>query len=261
MTINFRMLAERLSRRVVLSRQFPPSLGGATLYVSPGASGLRCWKRSLVETDPHLLERTREIIFPGAVVWDIGANQGLFTFCAAGLAGPDGEVLAVEADTWLVELLRRSARANSPAIAPVTVLSAAASESVGLATFCIASRARSTNHLEGYGHGTPQVGRIRERQMVVCLSLDWLFGHFRAPDVVKIDVEGAELGVLSGARELLKCKRPTLLMEVLQEHRIAVTEYLHALNYELYDADCTSGNRTPIREATWNTLALARASG
>jgi FkbM family methyltransferase len=53
-----------------------------------------------------------ETVGPGNTVWDIGANLGLFGFAAAVAAGPSGRVLAVEPDTALAGLLRRSAAVN-----------------------------------------------------------------------------------------------------------------------------------------------------
>lgn len=53
-----------------------------------------------------------------------------------------------------------------------------------------------------------------------------------APDVVKIDVEGAELGVLEGMRETFQQHRPTLICEL---HGTApeVCDFLESLGYRL----------------------------
>src|SRR5262249_40377818 len=91
-------IAERLSRGVELKRRLPIDFGGNTIYVSPHIGGLRYWRHDLRKIDPRLLEAIRRLVKPGAVVWDIGANLGLFAFAAAALAGPKGYVLAVEAD-------------------------------------------------------------------------------------------------------------------------------------------------------------------
>ena len=77
------------------------------------------------------------------------------------------------------------------------VLPAAVSEEVSVARFHIARRNRATSHLDGYG--TAMAGGVRFTNLVPTVTLDWLAARFPAPDVLKIDVEGAELAVLAGA--------------------------------------------------------------
>lgn len=50
---------------------------------------------------------------------------------------------------------------------------------------------------------------------VQCITIDELvYNGLQAPDFIKIDVEGAEEMVLKGAYEILKVKKPTLMIEV-----------------------------------------------
>src|SRR2546423_88747 len=99
-----RSLAERFSRNVVLRRRLPADLGGRKIYVTPD-SALRYWGWDLEKTDPELLGLVRSFVPSDAVVWDIGANVGLFALSAASRARM---VLAVEPDSWLSSLLIRS---------------------------------------------------------------------------------------------------------------------------------------------------------
>src|SRR5262249_37577808 len=144
-----------------------------------------------------------EFVRPGKVVWDIGANSGIFAFAAANLTGSSGSVVAFEPDTWLVQLLRRSARIQRDA-GPVQVVAAAVAKDCDLRTFNIAQRSRAANFLDGYDTvaRSRQTGGVAERHTVVTLTLDWLAERLPAPDVIKIDVEGAELEVLQGGERL-----------------------------------------------------------
>ena len=72
-------------------------------------------------------------------VWDIGGNVGLFAFAAAALGV---RVLAVEADTWVVDLLRRSAHLNG---LPVRVLSVAVADTIGVSESHLSSEGRASN--------------------------------------------------------------------------------------------------------------------
>jgi hypothetical protein len=91
---------------------------------------------------------------------------------------------------------------------------------------------------------------------VPTLTLDWLLDHFSPPQVLKIDVEGAEIAVLRGAGKLLSEVRPVALCEVSEENAEECTKVFASLSYEIYDFGC--GQRTPLSRAVFNTLAIPR---
>jgi FkbM family methyltransferase len=250
----FRTVLERISRKVVLKRRLPARVGGQFIYVSPDAA-LKFWKRDLEHTDPTLFDWASEFIKAGDVVWDVGANVGLFSFAAASVCGPDGEVLAIEADLRLVEILRRSARSQGAKTAPVIVLPVAVSDEVDVAEFIIAARGRSANHLAETA-GSSQAGGIRETIMAMTVTLDWLLERFPAPNVLKIDVEGAEHKVLQGAQKLLATNRPNVLCEVHATNRQTIADILGAHGYTMFDLEALRNERTPLQLPAFNTLAL-----
>jgi FkbM family methyltransferase len=248
---NLRRLLELASRGVVLKRQLPRQCGGCSIYVTPDAA-LTYWRRDVSKADPTLLKLAVETIRPGSTVWDIGANVGLFSIAAASLSGPAGRVYAIEPDPTLAELLRRSASAN-PHSASLQVLSVAISDALGLTRFVIAERGRASNHLEGYGHSQSSGGR--SVQLVMTITLDWLLTQLPVPDVLKIDIEGAELALLNGARKVLE-RRPTIICEVGQQSQQAVTRILAEYGDLIYDGDTPPENRSPVALAPWTTLAV-----
>jgi FkbM family methyltransferase len=250
-----RSVGERFTHRVVVRRRLPPPFERAHIYAS-SEGGLRYLKPRLTDVDPPLLRLTAEAVRAGAVVWDIGANVGLFSFAAASLVGGRGAVLAVEPDTWLVRLLRRSVETNTH-LARVDVLPVAVGARLGVGRFHIARRNRSTSHLDGFG--TTQTGGIRGTHLVPVVTLDWLAEHFPRPDVVKIDVEGAEALVLGGAHTVLR-GRPTLLCEVAADNAEAVAALLRAHDYLLYDGDLPAEARHPVATAPASLLAVPRVS-
>ena len=81
--------------------------------------------------EPHILAALAAITPAGACVIDVGANIGLFTLCAARLAGPGGRVLALEPEPGNVRLLRRNLARNGAR--GVRVRRAAASRTDGAA--------------------------------------------------------------------------------------------------------------------------------
>ena len=248
-----RRMTEHLTRDWVVRRRLPSDFAHVPIHVSPSA-GLRYLFRPMDAVDPILLNLAKEFVEPGSVVWDIGANVGLFAFAAANLAGPGGLVVALEPDAWLVQLLRRGAALQPPGSATVQVVPAAIASTVSLRTLCLANRSRAANYLAEFG--TIQTGGSREEQSVIAVTLDWLLESLPAPSVVKIDVEGAELEVLNGSRRLFETARPIVLCEVIPDSSNAVTTFLSSYGYRIYDGEVSSPQREVLKDSPWSTIAI-----
>lgn len=252
-----RAIAERITRSWVYRRRVPAAFGHGPMYVSP-AGGLRYLVKPMSQIDPRLLGFAEQYVKPGHCVWDLGANLGLFSFCAAAKCGGQGEVVAVEPDTEMVKILRRTANLSAAGRAPVRVVPVAVSNTVDLRRFVVARRSSATNHLQGYG--STQTGGIEQEQTVVTISADWLLTKVRPPDVLKIDVEGAELEVLRGASEVLNRHRPTMLCEAGAESCAGVSELLHEHDYVMFDGSEPVSRRVPIDTAVYATIAIHRSN-
>ena len=217
-----RSWVERISRNRVVKRRMPAAFGSRTVYVSASASP-QFWKRDLSGVAPELFRLADLLVKPGDVVWDVGANIGLFSFAAAARAGASGSVLAIEPDPWLGALLRRSAGESNHDAAPVTVLNLAISDRIGMLQFNVAERGRASNFLSGFRSTHAGVSGISFPVMAV--PLDQLADHFPLPSLIKIDVEAMEHVVLAGAQQLLRF-RPTIVTEVDPEHLEEVSRML-----------------------------------
>jgi hypothetical protein len=136
------------------------------------------------------------------------------------------------------------------------VLPVAVSDEQSVARFCVARRNRATNYLDGFG--TSQAGGVRSTQLVPTVTLDWLASGFGFPDVVKIDVEQAEAAVLAGASRVLG-HAAAIICEVAADNAGTVRVMLTAHGYTLYDGDLPSGERLPVPDAPYNTLAVREA--
>jgi FkbM family methyltransferase len=257
--VNLRRMAELTSRGIVLRRRLPRGFQSLPLYVSPEAS-LRYWRPNLTTVDPLLFDMALEMVKTGHAVWDVGANVGLFSFCASALAGPSGSILAIEPDVWLAHLLTRSVEGLSGhcrTVAPVDVLCAAVAEHTAVCEFQIAKRGRAANHLTGI-QGSSQAGGNRYSHPTITVSLDFLLDYFPPPSVLKIDAETAEVKILQGAAKLLRTARPIVWCEVSPENSDAVAAVLHKDNYEIYAAALRPAERISLQRASWNTLAIPR---
>ena len=254
-----RTIIEHLSRGVVLKRKLPKRFSSLPIYVSPD-SALKFWFKNFEGNDVTLLKMCTELVQENSVVWDIGANVGVFAFAAAALAGPQGMVLAVEPDLFLTSLLQKTTelqRRNEKKIARVDILPMAISDQVGVVKFNIAARGRSTNFLD-CTKGVEEAGGIRETTSVMSVTLDWLVDYYPAPDVVKIDVETAEFLVLKGATRLLREIRPVIFCEIFpfDEKRYYVEKLMKENNYILYNARDEHSKRIEFINPDSDVLAV-----
>jgi len=245
---------ERFSRNLVLRRKFPSHFGGGIILVSPGIA-LKFWAFNVERVDPLLFRAALELVKMSDVVWDVGASGGLFSFASSYLAGSSGKVLSIEPDTFSVSLLRRSARARDGRGAPVIVLPVAVLDSVDFAEFMIVKRGRAANFLKE-SSGSTQTGGIFESKLVMTVTLDWLLDRYPAPNVLKIDVEGAEEKVLTGAKKVLSTVKPIILCEVQPQNSARVSRILKEYGYTIYDAETAAEKRESLDSAPYNTLAF-----
>jgi FkbM family methyltransferase len=150
---------------------------------------------------------------PGHVVYDVGANVGFFSVLAARLVGPRGKVYAFEPVPDNATLAVENARRND--FGNVEVIGKAVDRASGRAQIALA-RYAGGSMLSTVGRPPDDTGTTLA---VEAVSLDDFVFRDGAPppDVVKVDVEGAELGVLEGMRRLLREHRPVVLYEVDDE--------------------------------------------
>jgi FkbM family methyltransferase len=184
-----------------------------------GSSNHGCWVGSYEYEKQKLITET---ITEGSVVYDIGAHVGFYTLLASELVGPRGKVFAFEPLPRNIHYLKEHLRLNQ--CKNVKVIEAAVAEQNGIVSFD--DRAGNyTGHLSSEGH--LEVKTVR---------LDGLIsnGDIPPPDCIKIDVEGAELLVLSGAKSILAKYYPTIF---LSTHGIEVhqqcCEFLRLIGYDL----------------------------
>jgi len=134
---------------------------------------------------------------------DVGTNRGQVLSEAVRIA-PHGEHVAFEPVPTLSEEVRR----RFPA---VDCRAVALGERAEVAEFC------HFRDLDGWSglRRSPQVSDRQGRPEFITVTVSTLDVELsgRRPDVIKIDVEGAELAVLEGGRSLLREVRPVLIFE------------------------------------------------
>jgi FkbM family methyltransferase len=157
---------------------------------------------------------------PGHVILDVGANVGCHTFLLATLAGPSGSVIAFEPIGWAFQKLTRNLALN-PEI-----------KNVRLEKLAVSSQPASGQVVKFRASWRPfdrSNGRFTETVDVTTVD-EYMksLGSARV-DFIKIDVDGFEFKVVSGARGTLLRDCPALVMEFGNYTLAAVGDSLQSL--------------------------------
>lgn len=139
---------------------------------------------------------------PGMVAIDVGAHVGYYSLLAARQVGSEGKVYAFEPEPSNFGLLRANVERNG--YRNIVLVNSAAANKEGTTTLYLS--ALDNGRHSTYRHGLPGAGSIDVQAMTID---DFLATEgWPKVDLVKIDVEGAELDVLEGMRELLQKAGP-----------------------------------------------------
>jgi FkbM family methyltransferase len=153
------------------------------------------------------------VLKAGDEVVEVGANVGTETIALADLVGPSGKVLAIEPVTSNLERLR--ALNERSGLRHVEVIESAVSDFEGSVEF---AQPADLAH-SGLGHiYAKESGGVSTLISVPCTTLDQLLARRGPVRLITIDAEGAELGILRGARASLERDRPVLLVEACGPH-------------------------------------------
>jgi len=149
------------------------------------------------------LEIFRQVVQPGAMVLDIGANIGAHTVPLAQMVGPEGAVIAFEPQRILYQILCGNLALNG--VTNVVAHAMALSDVQGSCKIPVLDYGQNLNF------GCLAIDTVSEGETVPVGTLD-LFELARV-DFIKLDVEGFERQVLLGGERTLKRCRPILYLE------------------------------------------------
>lgn len=162
--------------------------------------------------EQELQAAVTDLVPPGAVAYDVGANIGYISLLLARASGPSGCVFAFEALPGNVARLRQNIRLND-LDARISVFSGAVIDAQRPVRFLIGPSG-------GMGKAEGSAGRqqiaYEQALEVPGISLDeFVFGRGNPlPQVIKMDIEGGEVLALPGMRRCLAEAHPVLLMEL-----------------------------------------------
>jgi FkbM family methyltransferase len=192
---------------------------GDVLYVDlANAVGRTIWVRGDYVTEPAIKKLIETNLKQGDVFFDVGANVGFFSLVAARAVGESGEVHSFEPLPELAALLRRTAVANR--LNNLHVVEAAVGQGPGTAEMAVMKDSAYSHLIRGQAEVESDHGGWRSVS-VATVSLDQYRDQKvgRPLRLMKMDIEGAELEALQGARQLLsQPTAPDVICEVNPDH-------------------------------------------
>jgi FkbM family methyltransferase len=224
---------------------------GYTLYVDLlrnfriVCSGVQAIESDERKSFDRLIDRFRPRVF-----WDVGSNVGIYALQFLARV-PQGSVAAFEPDRRNIELLMRTAQKNN--FKSVTVVPRAVGESSGEAEFFLDDITGATGTINpAQLFIATQYGQVPNKTMVAVTTLDDELQARAGPDIIKIDVEGAELAAMTGGRRMFAQCKPAVIYEASRRNFARTRPFMESLGYRLFDATTLQ----PIAGPVNNVIAL-----
>jgi FkbM family methyltransferase len=252
---------ERVVLKVMPDSSFAPS---DEITISLQGQRVRLWPRSRIgwnlfafgDYEPELRALFRRYVPEGGVVVEVGANIGwhLLLFCK--LVGSSGKVHAFEPNRSVYAEMCGNLTLNQ--VKNATTWNCALSTESGNAIFqgvAVNERGAGNGHLV-LADSVQDTGPAAGGKEVRVESLDGLNLPLTRLDLMKIDVEGAENEVLTGAIRTIERFLPVLVFEHLEDfngrsngNHAGVVSRLSGLGYQFH-AICSRGGTRPLAAVT-----------
>lgn len=186
--------------------------------------------------EPHVTKLIMESLEPGDVFVDVGANLGYFTIIASRLVGASGAVHAFEPAPLNYNYIIKNIQLNA--------LKNVQLHKTGLWNCCSTKKLTIPPKFYG-GARIDTAGEIE----ISCIALDDLA---LAPNLIKIDIEGAEIFALEGIRRTIDTHHPKIIIELnrywLKQNGFDPSAYIDFFNSVGYEMRTIPGDE-PIKGA------------
>ncbi len=198
-------LTRFLANRFPELQRYPVQVPGGVLYVDlRNNSGHAYLLPEAPLTDEHFV--LRRFARPGDVVFDIGANVGIFTVWLASILGDGGKVFAFEPNPAHLPGLRKTISL----LQNTELITAGLSDHIGSEEFFIPEDDTMASLRDWT---TNEGGKVRVEQCSVT-TIDKLIeeGKIEKPDLIKCDIEGGEADCFRGAARTLDVEDAPLIL-------------------------------------------------
>lgn len=197
--------------------------------------------------EPNEFFVLKKVLRTGMTVMDVGANIGLYSIFASRLVGSHGKIIAIEPSQREFGRLTDNLTLNSAH--NVCAMRVACSNYSGEADIVIAADGKEGHNT--LGSLSYASAKVKEVQRVRIERLDDLVEREEVArvDVLKLDIEGAELFALLGAAKILEHFRPIILIELSDRtlerqgcSTFQIWDLLVSYGYTLFTIDDRTGS-------------------
>lgn len=191
--------------------------------------------------DPNLVVAINSLLPTGGVFIDVGANMGYCSLLAGKSVGSEGEVFAIEPSER--DYLRLTDNIALNKLENIKAYRLAISDSVKEINIYIAPEERSALNTLGTTFGSSGLEKLKT-ETVQAVTIDKFADDEKINkiDVLKLDIEGSELGALNGARNSIEKYRPAIILGVNKDTLKAcgasvedLDRVLKELRYKVYE--------------------------
>ena len=214
---------EYVLQRLVEEPVFLPIIHGDAVYHLPYTgqnAGIEREQTRGLFFEAMELEELRKVVQPGAHIVDVGANTGNHTIFFAGPMKA-ASVLPFEPLPAAAAALRASVTRNALFNVDLSRLGVGVSDKEGRMRLVFSGRG---------GLGATSLEPDPTGEIVVAPLDSMVSGRV---DLLKIDVEGMEMSVLTGSRQLIRRWKPLIFIEIANRNTPALMDWLKAENYRV----------------------------
>ncbi len=182
--------------------------------------------------DPQIVETFCSWLKPDTIFYDLGGNVGFYALMANRVIS-SGKIYSFEPLPWVRSIFEQHIALNKKFIQRdnIHILPFAISDHEKEVSFSNNIDQRDGNT---YIKSSENYTNSSQTSMVKCYSIDELMQQgYDRPDIIKIDVEGAELDVLKGAINTIKQYKPNIVLATHNCHLPGVRDQCIALLQEL----------------------------
>lgn len=191
----------------------------------------------------------------GKTILDVGAFIGSSSLVFAKYVGEKGKVISFEPNPYNLKKIEKNLSLNSKLSAIIKVYDIALADEETEMKMVLSDQVdtgpSSTSRLY-YSHSTIRNEDLPPsfKESVVSVTTLDLFvkKHNLTPDIIKVDIEGAEDKFLLGAKKTLSTFKPTLYIEIHSEFcALKCYEVLSSLGYEIFILREEKDNRVMVK--------------